>query len=238
MDNNVPFWIIAVLLLGILGLLVYKEISEKQEEVNKSKISYLDIKEVMNKISPKTTSTPITNIPEESDSNNIDYSELTFEETKNNTVKESKPQVFNLSENVYTYDDAKIACKAMGAELASLEQLSHAHKSGANWCNYGWSKQQMALYPIQKDYWDKIQSNPILAKSCGFPGINGGFFKNKHLLFGANCYGLKPQPKNDENVPDFHTAQSSGMNEAKYFSFKNKIPKVAPFSNKKWSENE
>jgi hypothetical protein len=240
--SSVPFWIIAVLLLCILGLLVYREITDDNEQ-NKKKVSYLNIDEVMNKIVPETQQpSPINvdnTIPEESNANNIDYSELTFEETTDNTTSnESKPQVFNLSENVYTYDDAKIACKAVGAEMASLDQLSHAHKSGANWCNYGWSKQQMALYPIQKDYWDKIQSNPLLAKSCGFPGINGVFFKNTDLLFGANCYGMKPEPKGGENVPDYETAKSSGMNEAKYFSYKNKVPKVAPFSNKKWSSFE
>jgi hypothetical protein len=230
--NSVPFWIIAVLLLCILGLLVYREINDTNEQ-NKKKVSYLDINEIVTTIKPMVDS--INTIPEESNNNNIDYSEVNFEENKNNSTIESKPQVFNLSENIYTYDDAKIACKAMGSEMASLEQLSHAHKNGANWCNYGWSKQQMALFPIQKDYWDRIQSNPKLAKSCGFPGINGGFFKNTEMMFGANCYGIKPEPKEDENDHDYETANSSVMNEVKYNSYKTNVPKVAPFSNKKWS---
>jgi hypothetical protein len=29
---------------------------------------------------------------------------------------------------------------------------------------------------------------------CGFPGINGGYFQNKNLLLGVNCYGKKPPP--------------------------------------------
>ena len=37
-------------------------------------------------------------------------------------------QVFHLPENVYTYNDAKIACKAAGAELATLSQLNDAQK--------------------------------------------------------------------------------------------------------------
>ena len=41
----------------------------------------------------------INTIPEESNNNNIDYSEVNFEENKNNSTIESKPQVFNLSEN-------------------------------------------------------------------------------------------------------------------------------------------
>ena len=31
------------------------------------------------------------------------------------------------------------------------------HKKGANWCNYGWSANSMALYPTQKDYYNKLQ---------------------------------------------------------------------------------
>ena len=87
----------------------------------------------MNKVKPTSTSTtasPTNNIPEESDSNNIDYNELTFEETKNNnSIKESKPQVFNLPENVYTYDDAKIACKAV--VHMQVHYNFHTHKAGA-----------------------------------------------------------------------------------------------------------
>ena len=120
--SSVPFWIIAVLLLCILGLLVYREITDDNEQ-NKKKVSYLNIDKVINKIVPESPS-PINvdnTIPEESNANNIDYSELTFEETTDNTTSnESKPQVFNVSENVYTYDDAKIACKAVGDEMASL----------------------------------------------------------------------------------------------------------------------
>ena len=38
---------------------------------------------------------------------------------------------------------------------------------------------QTAYYPTQKCTWDK--------KTCGKPGINGGFFSNPYLKFGANC---------------------------------------------------
>ena len=80
--SSVPFWIIAVLLLCILGLLVYREITDDNEQ-NKKKVSYLNIDEVMNKIVPETQQpSPINvdnTIPEESNANNIDYSELTFE---------------------------------------------------------------------------------------------------------------------------------------------------------------
>ena len=34
---------------------------------------------------------------------------------------------------------------------------------------------------------------------CGVPGVNGGNFKNKDMKLGANCYGIKPKP-NDDNI--------------------------------------
>ncbi len=59
-------------------------------------------------------------------------------------------EVFNVSRNNYTYDEAKAMCKAYGAKLATYNQIEDAYKSGAEWCNYGWSADQMAFYPTQK----------------------------------------------------------------------------------------
>ena len=59
-------------------------------------------------------------------------------------------QVFNIPGNHYTYDDAKAMCKAYNAELATYDQVEQAYNLGADWCNYGWSDGQMALFPTQK----------------------------------------------------------------------------------------
>jgi hypothetical protein len=149
-----------------------------------------------------------------------------------------RKQVFNLSENVYTYGDAKLACKSMGSRLASMEEMAKAYKDGANWCNYGWSQEQMALFPIQKAYWDKIQSNDKLKKSCGFPGINGGYFKNDKFRFGANCYGTKPFPKQGENDKSYNNKIQNKQNTIKLNLYENIEPKVSPFSRNKWSTYE
>ena len=61
-------------------------------------------------------------------------------------------EVFNIKSNMFTYNEAELVCKAYGAELATLEQLVDAHQNGANWCNYGWTKEQLALYPIQEKF--------------------------------------------------------------------------------------
>ena len=104
-----------------------------------------------------------------------------------------KKEVFNVSSNKYMYEDAEPLCRALGAELATYDQVKAAFDSGADWCNYGWTKGQLALYPTQKETWDKIQAGPEGQRmSCGRPGLNGGHFDNPELRFGVNCYGVKP----------------------------------------------
>jgi len=109
-------------------------------------------------------------------------------------------EVYNVAQNKFTYYDAEPLCKALGAELASYEQVKDAWSKGADWCNYGWVKGQMAIYPTQKDTYDKLQSGPADQKgACGTAGINGGYFDNPDMLYGVNCYGKKPsQSAHDE----------------------------------------
>ena len=61
-------------------------------------------------------------------------------------------QVFNIPSNSYTYTDAVALCKAYGAKLANYKQIEDAYKNGGEWCNYGWSDDQMALFPTQQGY--------------------------------------------------------------------------------------
>jgi hypothetical protein len=104
-----------------------------------------------------------------------------------------KKEVFNISSNRYAYADAEPLCKALGAELATYDQVKDAWDSGADWCNYGWAKGQLALYPTQESTWKELQSGPDEQKGvCGRPGVNGGYFDNPDLRFGVNCYGSKP----------------------------------------------
>ena len=109
-------------------------------------------------------------------------------------------EVFNISQNKFTYYDAQPLCKALGAELATYEQVKDAWAKGADWCNYGWVKGQMAIYPTQKDTYEKLQAGPDDQRmACGTTGINGGYFDNPDMLYGVNCYGKKPaQSAHDE----------------------------------------
>jgi hypothetical protein len=105
----------------------------------------------------------------------------------------TKKEVFNISSNRFMYEDAAPLCKALGAELATYDQVKDAYDKGADWCNYGWTKGQLALFPTQKETWDKLQAGPEGQRmACGKVGLNGGHFDNPEMRFGVNCYGVKP----------------------------------------------
>ena len=92
-------------------------------------------------------------IPEEPDDKNTPKLEKCEKEKEDDPTSE----VFNVSNNSYTYKDAKAICKSYDAELATYNQVENAYNNGAEWCGYGWSDNQMILFPTQKNTWDKLQ---------------------------------------------------------------------------------
>jgi hypothetical protein len=106
-----------------------------------------------------------------------------------------KEEVFNIDNNLYTYNDAQAICKSYGARLATYDDIEKSYLDGAEWCSYGWSEGQMAYFPTQKETWKKLQANPKYKNNCGRPGVNGGYMDNPNLKFGVNCYGVKPKAK-------------------------------------------
>ena len=107
-------------------------------------------------------------------------------------------EVFNISNNLYTYDDAQAICKAYGANLATYDQIEEAYNKGGEWCNYGWSDGQMIFFPTQRSTWTELQKNTKHKNDCGRPGVNGGYMANPYLKFGVNCYGTKPKPSDKD----------------------------------------
>jgi hypothetical protein len=147
-----------------------------------------------------------------------------------------KKQVFNVADNVFTYEEARGLCRAYGGDLASLEQMIEAHKSGADWCNYGWSEGQMALYPTQLKTYNKLEKDTSRQGECGKPGVNGGFFRNPNLQFGVNCYAPKRNPEGIEvhKTPPDYMLDPLDLNASKYVD-RLKEFKISPFSSNKWS---
>lgn len=151
-------------------------------------------------------------------------------------------QVFNIPENNYTYTDAKAVCKAYGARLAKYDEVEQAYNDGAEWCNYGWSEDQMILYPTQKSTYDGLQKKPGYEHSCGRPGINGGYIANPNAKFGINCYGFKPEITQDELLAMENTQPTPISKKDREFEEKvNEYRKnlknimISPFNKKRWS---
>ena len=109
-------------------------------------------------------------------------------------------EVFNIADNKYTYEDAQAVCSSFGAKIATYDQIEQAYNDGAEWCNYGWSAEQMAFFPTQKETWDNLQKMPKKKNNCGRPGVNGGYIDNPYIKFGVNCYGKKPKPNENDLI--------------------------------------
>lgn len=109
-------------------------------------------------------------------------------------------EVFHIPNNLYTYEDAVMMCEKYDARLANYDEIEKAYNNGGNWCSYGWSKNQLALFPTQKSIYNELKKIPGHEHDCGRPGINGGYISNPNVKFGVNCYGVKPKPNaNDES---------------------------------------
>jgi hypothetical protein len=122
----------------------------------------------------------------------------TTTDLSNNII--DKKEVFNISNNLYTYDDAQAICKSYGAELATYDDIEKSYNNGGEWCNYGWSANQMILFPTQKTTWAKLHESEKNKNNCGRPGVNGGYIANPYAKFGVNCYGKKPNQTDADKV--------------------------------------
>lgn len=154
----------------------------------------------------------------------------------------SGKQVFNIPGNTYGYNDAKALCSAYGSRLASYKEIEDAYEKGGEWCNYGWSEGQMALYPTQQNTFDNLQKTEGHENDCGRPGINGGYMANPKLQFGVNCYGYKPEMTEEEEhnmatVPHYPLTKKDIAMEQRVNYWKSKLASVivSPFNYKNWS---
>ena len=171
---------------------------------------------------------------------------------------DSKPvldmdEVFHVPKNIYNFDQAKALCKAYDSRLATFEEVQKAYQDGAEWCTYGWSEGQHALYPTQMKTWKKL--NGIGAKrgeenkykghehDCGRPGINGGYIKNENVKFGVNCFGAKPaiRPEEEsimgETQPQIPLSKEEKEKNKQVEFYKKHIPDImiSPYNYDNWS---
>jgi hypothetical protein len=154
-----------------------------------------------------------------------------------------RPQVFNIPENDFVYPDAKAVCSAYGGRLATYSEVEDAYKNGGEWCNYGWSEGQMALFPTQKKTFDKLQKIEGHENDCGRPGINGGYISNPAVRFGVNCYGFRPRMTEKdkalmENSSVYPKTTKDLVMEKRVDYWKDKLSEVlvSPFNHNSWSK--
>ena len=153
-----------------------------------------------------------------------------------------RKQVFNIPGNNYGYEDAQALCKAYGARLAKYSEIEEAYKEGGEWCQYGWSDGQMALFPTQQKTWDKLQTIQGHENDCGRPGVNGGYMANPRLQFGVNCYGYKPRMTETEQdlmetEPIYPKTMKDKAMEQRVEYWKTRLSDVlvSPFNHNTWS---
>ena len=152
-------------------------------------------------------------------------------------------EVYHIPGNHYTYDDAKAICLSKGSRLATWKEMYEAYNKGADWCSYGWSDGQMALFPTQYEKWANLQSIDNHEHDCGRPGVNGGFIKDKLAKFGVNCFGAKPQMnsndmeyKNNLTLYPETEEDKEFKKKIKYWETQSSHIAVAPFDNDHWNE--
>ena len=172
--------------------------------------------------------------------------EIVIEQTVDQTVDVSNVvtdpnEVYHVPGNRFTYHDAKAVCNAMDAEMATYEQLNEAQKKGASWCSYGWTKDQLGLYPTSQNHWKKLQEKEGHEYDCGLPGINGSYVANPHTRLGANCYGHKPKKSkleseylNEENL--YPKTHKELLFDERVKFWKNRVGNIllTPFNNESW----
>jgi hypothetical protein len=149
------------------------------------------------------------------------------------TLGAPKEEVFHVP-GKYTYSDAQALCRAYGGKLANIDQITQAYDKGADWCDYGWSDGNMALFPTQKSTWAQFNDGDGSkhGQDCGRPGINGGYNNNLKQKLGANCFGLKPP----QTGPIQPLVLPPKKGDPQTQIYKNNPPPVAPFNYEQWNE--
>lgn len=165
-------------------------------------------------------------------------------ETPESETVVPKEEVFNVAAQTLTYKDAQAVCKSYDARLATYDEVEQSYQNGGEWCNYGWSENQMAFFPTQKATWEELQKQPRMKNRCGRPGINGGFIPNDKMKLGANCFGVKPDPTaTEESAMDTQYENNAPMTveerileeKSKYWKENRDKLSLNAFNRKKWS---
>ena len=173
-----------------------------------------------------------------------------------------RKEVYSVDSNSFKYEEAPYVCKVLGGELATYEQLVESAKTGSNWCNMGWFKEQYipdkkgtfnSGYPVQKKYYEELKSLPIKEEKknmCGKkwqPIKEDATYSIQNMsnlphgsLRGVNCYGVKDafgKIDKEHNKPE--DLVDENKTKKKIEQKLEDIPEWKgrnPFNDKKWSK--
>jgi len=153
----------------------------------------------------------------------------------------SNSEVFHIPNNSHDYETARQICRKYNSRLATYNEVENAYNKGANWCSYGWSEDQLALFPTQMEIYNNLKLIPGHEHDCGRPGVNGGFIDNKNVKFGVNCFGIKPKETeaDKEYMERLKLSYSPAIDQEELDLInKNKNNMlISPFNRDKWSFN-
>ena len=146
---------------------------------------------------------------------------------------DQKKEVFLVSNNIFSKSDSSNVCKGIfDSDSATKEQINDSFNNGANWCNYGWTSNGEAYYPLQSE------TNNSTCK--GSIGLNGGIMADNNYTLGVLCYGVKPDEKNYTDLTKIKRDSSLCDADQKLLdNYRKKLEngaiKIAPFNDKSWS---
>ena len=141
-------------------------------------------------------------------------------------------EAFLVKSNIFNKNESNKVCKALfNSRAATREELNADYNNGANWCNYGWTTDGSAYYPLQHN-----SDTPVCV---GSKGLNGGALDGAPKL-GITCYGVKPTETEYTSLATIYRDSSiaeadiSMLDKYRQMMSSGKI-KVAPFNDKVWS---
>lgn len=236
---EIVLWVILITIV-VLNIKTIKsgDIDFTQQLMNLIGASDPEIKiDISKEDEPEMSQSPI----KEDNGECVDKSKDYWVESNDSQSQDKDDEVFHIPRNRYKYDEAERVCNLFNSRLATYDEVERSYQNGGNWCSYGWSADQMALFPTQKEVYNELKKIPGHEHDCGRPGINGGYIKNKDMLFGINCYGKKPYitTKDKEYIKQYsYTRAFNDLNEKIEEEKQRQINNilVAPFNKNKWSE--
>lgn len=233
--NHLVYIGVLFILLNV-GLNVYLQFDRVRDTLKRQEKNHEfeeETKEVLDKVD-KIVEQELHHPTDEKDSEELERIDAEINELKKELEEEPEKEVFLVHNNIFEKDAGEKVCKnVFNSELATKKQVEDGFNNGANWCNYGWTSEGEAYYPLQ----DKTDGE----KCAGDRGLNGGELDGDNLKLGVHCYGVKPKENDlyslDKLYSDSHLAEEDQKILDTYRKrLHNKDLKVAPFNNKSWSQ--